>query len=264
MSSILDALEREKRTDTKEVVRGTQLTPPATPPNIRAGFNKRRLLAVGLTLPVVFACMVAAALAIQTALREQKHAGPERKTATVAHLPTTAAPEIAAATAEDARVKQLTRDLAMMRQTVERMMAQEQARAALPPPALTAPPYVRPAPPATSSESGRPDVPVPAPDASAGTVARSGAEGSPGEAATVEPSTAVESSTADTPVALAVPAGRAPEIELDGIAAGPDGLYAVVQGQILAVGDTCGDWEITEIGNGYIRVNGWDRKIYVH
>lgn len=266
MSSILEALEKDSKSGTTEVVRPTQLAQSTTAPDIRAQLSRRRLLVLLLCVPVAGICVVAGLTVYRVAVGDD--ATPTvtlKQPVRVASVPTVK-PEPASAL-EQERIDRMSRELANLKDTLEDLVARGSARPAPPPPVpfvaprVTSPEVTRPAvapivPP--QPERPAPEAPGPATVPTEAAVAEASGEVATAEA-TAPDATEASASAPETSVALS-----APDIELDGIAAGPDGFYAIYQGQILEVGDTCGDWEITEIGDGYIRVQGWDRKIHLH
>jgi len=74
------------------------------------------------------------------------------------------------------------------------------------------------------------------------------------------PEVQVSSPAAQSP---ALSAGEKPDLKLQGTMVTHKGPAAMVSGQMLYVGDTIGSWEIIEVGDGYIKVKGWAKRIYI-
>lgn len=288
MSSILEALEKKKKSQTTEVGRGSAVSVSPTPPSIRVKTKWRRILVLLVAAPV----LAAAAWSGSNAYRMAASKGEGtikfiREPVTMVHQ-TPEEPD--AKPVEDERVQRLTSDLESLQAKLQKLMSERQqyldsqGRLQIPgsasrPPVADGGPSTRPPdagggsdtsiiPPDTGDVPGM--VTVPPTDTSH--VAQIPPDHSPGSAdqtsitEPVEPgddSAVGPDSTPSEPTSAPAPKGP-PDIPLQGIAAGPAGPCAIIDGQLLEVGDIVNDWEISEIGDGYIRVRGWDRKIYLH
>jgi hypothetical protein len=323
MSSILEALEKKKKSQTTEVSRADSLPALSSPPSIRARRKMGRIIVPLVAIPLVIGGGLAvlkfyptltfwragtiepSPQPIQLVRGDTDVPVPEpivdegaERPAEGTELPGDTGPTEPPVTTErtgdegtagpvvaverpggDEQIEKLNDELATLRSTLNKLLADANRRAESP--KIVQPPKTAWVPPAHEGSPSQGDV-------KAGGDGVSTVEPGPSDEGTTGEEASPDSGTADegeTPTGAAVegtgedttvPAdetgeaptstGRkaGPDIKLEGIAAGPEGPCAIIDGQMLEVGDIYEEWEITEIGDGYIRVDGWDRKIYLH
>lgn len=317
MSSILQALEKKKKSQTTEVGRRDSISAQSTPPSIRAKRKRWLVLAPLIAVPVLVVVAVAGVYLHQAAT-----SGPETVDVTTPPEPVVMVaqgtvhtddqvpivderppepavdekpvpgtgvkpPALDEKPVEGERIDKVTGDLESLREALSKMTGDNAkpgpdatiAERPWKPPVHDGSPSVtelsaggsptgaqvppQPVEPETVEPGPSADDTLPddtAPEAEIDSVAQPSEE--PEVEQTVPPVT--DTATVEPAPVAPQPLTEAPDIPLDGIAAGPGGKCAIINGQLLEVGDIYDEWEITEIGDGFIRVRGWDRKIYLH